>query len=141
MCNKRRWRSFKYYGESNTKRRREMLAFPARFQALKGPAVFIAQTATGSLSIDLSAASTAVFFSFDYSLINWIQCHDRIEGHLSTRKVSYLYLLGKDTIDEQVWKTLHAKKRVSSLLDNHTLVDLAAGDENDVNLLSIFAGG
>lgn len=124
LCKKRRWVHWKYYGVTKASAKRERDKFPPAFQRHKGPAVFIAQTATGALSIDLSAASNAVFFSFDYNLVNWIQCHDRIEGHLTSESCVYTYLIGRKTIDEEIWAALAAKKRVSTLLENHTLAEL-----------------
>lgn len=132
LCQKRKWKHWKYYGVSKASAKKERDTYPPAFQNHKGPAVFIAQTATGALSIDLSAATNACFYSFDYSLINWVQDHDRIEGHLTTSSCVYTYLIGKKTVDEAIWASLHAKKRVSTLLDNHSLVDLAKSDAFDI---------
>lgn len=118
ICNRNKWKSFKYYGYTG-KKRLEMLTFEAKFQAHQGPAVFIAQTATGALSIELTAAAYAIFYSFDYSLINWEQCHDRLHRSGQERAVTYYYLTANGTIDEEVYKSLQTKEGVSSLLNNN----------------------
>lgn len=124
LCKKRRWKNWRYYGESKASKKREVARYPQAFQAHDGPAVFIGQCAMASLSIELGAASTAIFFSFDYSLINFEQCHDRVHSSESKKKVTYLYLLGKDSADEKALSALRRKKKVSTLLNNQPLINL-----------------
>lgn len=120
LCQKRKWKSWKYHGKGNAQYKREREFYPERFQSHKGPGVFVAQTQTGSLSIELYAAAYGIFYSFDYSLINWTQCHDRIHRGGQTRKVIYYYISADDTLDYEIWNTLHNKKGVASLLNNES---------------------
>lgn len=119
LCSNNSWKSWKLYGYADAKLKREASYFYQRFQAHSGPAVFIAQTQAGSLSIELYAAAYAIFYSFDYSLITWEQCHDRIHRSGQTRKVTYYYLIADQTLDIDIWNALHYKKGVATLLENN----------------------
>lgn len=120
LCKRRKWKSYKYYGEKNAAKQKAMLRFPFAFERHNGPAVFIAQTATGSLSIDLTAACYGIFYSLDYSLVNWTQCHDRIHRGGQKRPVTYYYLIADRTVDVDDWERLQSKKKMSTLLNNRS---------------------
>lgn len=115
ICKRNKWPSFKYYGPVKGERMR----YPQEFQKSKEACVFIAQTQTGSLSIDLDSAAYCIYYSMDYNLVNWTQSHDRLLAN-QKRPVTYMYLLARKTIDEEVWATLQAKKEVSTLLHNNS---------------------
>lgn len=118
MCQRRKWKSFKYYGPIKGEREH----YPERFQKHKEPAVFIAQTQAGSLSIELNAAAYAIFYSFDFNLVTWEQDHDRIINQPDqSRKVVYLYLIARATRDNDTYRALITKKGVASILNNVVL--------------------
>lgn len=116
LCKKLGVKSFKYYGPVKGEREK----YPQQFQKHNGAVVFIAQTQTGALSIDLDSAAYVIYYSFDYSLINWEQTHDRVLTN-QKRPVTYSYLLGKNTWDEEVYKAMRDKKQVASILENNSL--------------------
>lgn len=74
------------------------------FRRLDGAGVFIAQPAAGSLGIDLSTASTMIWFSLVDSWVDYTQFTDRIA--LSKNATRYIYLQAKGTIDEIKYDSL-----------------------------------
>ena len=125
LCKKHRWKVFKYWGEKNPTLKKRMLEYPFEFQRHRGPAVFVAQSATGALSIDLTAARYAFFYSFDGSRINWEQCHKRVHRRNQTKKVTYYYLIADNTRDVTLWESQALKKKLSTVLDNIPLLKLS----------------
>ena len=72
----------------------------AEFEETKKPTVFIAQIRTGSEGIDLSSASTVVYYSLTRDLVAYDQSMARIRKYKDRRPLSYYYLLGKQGDDE-----------------------------------------
>lgn len=52
-----------------------------------------------------------VFYSYDFSLVNFLQMKGRIQRIDKLQKCVYISLLVKDTIDEDVYRNIMAKKR------------------------------
>lgn len=76
----------------------------AKFNAISDAAIFVAQPAAGSLGIDLSTASTLIWYSLVDSWVDYEQFNDRIAlSHAATR---YIYLLASGTIDELKYESL-----------------------------------
>lgn len=67
------------------------------------------------ISIDLSAADTAIFYSTNYSYIDFEQCKSRIQGH-HVDKVTYYHLIMEKTIEEDIYKALIRKTKVANLV-------------------------
>lgn len=84
------------------------------------PAVmaFVGQIATAGLGITLTAASTMVFYSLDYSMSNFEQTKARIHRVGQRMPCTYLYLVARDTVDEKVLLALKNKADLA-----RTLVD------------------
>lgn len=81
--------------------------------------VFVAQVQTAGLGITLTAADTAIFYSMDFSLANHEQAKARIHRIGQKNKVTYIYLLAKNTVDEKVFESLKEKKNVADqVVDN-----------------------
>ncbi|WP_025847647.1 DEAD/DEAH box helicase [Paenibacillus ehimensis] len=83
------------------------------FQTLPEVRVFVAQIATAGLGITLTAADTAIFYSMDFSLANHEQAKARIHRIGQKFPVTYIYLLGAGTVDEQIFKALKDKKNIA----------------------------
>jgi len=82
--------------------------------------VFVGQIATAGLGIALTAASTMVFYSLDYSMSNFEQSKGRIHRVGQKDNSTYIYLTAKDTIDEKVLKALETKSNLAkSLIDDY----------------------
>lgn len=78
--------------------------------------VFIGQIAAASLGLTLTAASTMVFYSLDYSYSNFDQAKARIHRVSQKENCQYIYLVARGTVDRKVLKTLHDKKDLAKML-------------------------
>jgi len=92
----------------------------SRFQSDPEVQVFIGQIATAGLGITLTAASTMVFYSTDYSMSNHEQARARIHRVGQHENCTYIYLAAKGTVDEKVLKALQSKADLArSLVDDY----------------------
>lgn len=67
------------------------------------------------IAIDLSAANTYLFYSWDHSFINYEQSRFRIQS-FNTDQVNYYYLIGTNTIDEDIYEAVTRKKDLATLI-------------------------
>jgi SNF2 family DNA or RNA helicase len=88
----------------------------ARFQNDPEVQVFVGQIQTAGLGITLTAASTMVFYSLDYSMSNFEQAKARTHRVGQVEKCTYIYLVAKNTVDEKVLQTLHNKADLARIL-------------------------
>lgn len=86
----------------------------AKFQNDTDVLVFIGQIATAGLGITLTAASTMVFYSLDYSMSNFEQAKARIHRTGQKENCTYIYLIAKNTVDEKVLRALKKKYDLAS---------------------------
>lgn len=89
------------------------------FQESPEPCLFIAQTETGSLGIDLSAASVAVFYTLPSSLVSYDQDLARIEKFRDRRTLSYYYLCADGSVEEANLSALRAGIDFTDALTKH----------------------
>ncbi len=90
------------------------------FQNDPGVWVFVGQIATAGLGITLTAASTMVFYSLDYSMSNYEQTRARIHRVGQRHPCTYIHLVAKGTVDEKVLKALRDKANLAkSLVDDY----------------------
>lgn len=87
-----------------------------RFQTDDDCRVFVAQLQTAGLGITLTAADTAIFYSLDYSYANYEQCRARIHRIGQRNTCTYIHLVARDTVDEDVMDALRKKKNVADLV-------------------------
>ena len=87
-----------------------------RFQNDPDVPIFIGQIATAGLGITLTAASTMVFYSLDYSMSNFEQCKARIHRAGQRMPCTYIYLAAAGTVDEKVLKALKSKANLAKAL-------------------------
>lgn len=91
-----------------------------KFQNDPKVSVFIGQVATAGLGITLTAASTMVFYSLDYSMSNFEQAKARIHRAGQQKNCTYIYLITKGTVDEKVLSTLQNKANLAkNLIDEY----------------------
>lgn len=101
----------------NIKNRSEQIE---QFQNDSDVLVFVGQIATAGLGITLTAASTMVFYSLDYSMSNFEQAKARIHRTGQKENCTYIYLIAKNTVDEKVLKALKKKYDLaSSIIDEY----------------------
>lgn len=92
----------------------------SRFQNDADVLVFVGQIATAGLGITLTASSTMVFYSLDYSMSNFEQAKARIHRTGQKENCTYIYLIAKNTVDEKVLKALKNKVNLAkSLIDDY----------------------
>ena len=89
-----------------------------RFQEDADCKVFVGQIAAAGLGITLTAASTMVFYSLDYSMSNFEQAKARIHRVSQTENCLYIYLIAKNTVDAKILRSLRDKVDLA-----RTLVD------------------
>lgn len=91
-----------------------------QFQNDSDVLVFVGQIATAGLGITLTAASTMVFYSMDYSMSNFEQTKARIHRAEQQKNCTYIYLIAKGTVDEKVLITLQNKANLAkNLIDEY----------------------
>ncbi len=89
-----------------------------QFQKEPEVMAFVGQIATAGMGITLTAASTMVFYSLDYSMSNFEQAKARIHRVGQRMPCTYLYLVARGTVDEKVLLALKDKADLA-----RTLVD------------------
>lgn len=80
------------------------------FQTNPDTNVFVAQIQTAGLGITLHAASTAVFYSYDYNYANYAQALARIHRIGQRFPVTYIHLVVDGSIDEKILAALENKE-------------------------------
>ena len=78
--------------------------------------VFVGQIATAGLGITLTAASTMVFYSLDYSMSNYEQTRARIHRVGQHLPCTYIHLIARGTVDEKVLQALQDKANLAKAL-------------------------
>lgn len=82
--------------------------------------ILITQIKKGGTGLNLQCASTVIFFSLSYSYIDLSQAKDRVHRNGQKNKVSIYYLLGKDTIEENIFRVLKRKQSgAKEILDDY----------------------
>lgn len=90
-----------------------------QFQNDPAVQVFIGQIATAGMGLTLTAASTMVFYSLDYSMSNYEQCRARIHRAGQKFPCTYIHLVAKNTVDGKVLLALKNKANLAkSLIDD-----------------------
>lgn len=98
---------------------RDYGAAVADFQEKPGVRVFVAQIQAAGAGITLHAAHTAIFYSLDYSYLNYDQAKARIHRIGQKQPCAYLHLLARGTIDEEVMAALKNKRCIAEdIVDN-----------------------
>ena len=87
-----------------------------RFQYDDNCRVFVGQIAAAGLGITLTAASTMVFFSLDYSMSNFEQAKARIHRAVQKENCHYIYLVCRGTVDRKVLQSLRNKQNLAKML-------------------------
>ena len=86
------------------------------FQHDPSVTVLVGQIATAGLGITLTAASTMVFYSMDYSMSNYEQTRARIHRVGQRQPCTYIHLVAKGTVDEKVLQALRDKANLAKML-------------------------
>lgn len=87
-----------------------------KFQNDPETIIFLGQVQAAGLGITLTAASTMVFYSMDYSMSNFDQCKSRIHRISQKENCHYIYLCCRDTVDMKVLRSLRNKINLAKTL-------------------------
>jgi SNF2 family DNA or RNA helicase len=88
----------------------------SNFQKKDDPKVIILQSQVGGLGITLTAADTMIFFSNTFSYAEYEQARARIHRVGQKNHCTYIQLIAKGTIDEEVVDALKQKKNVADIV-------------------------
>ena len=97
----------------------------SRFQNDPAVTVFVGQISTAGLGLTLTAASTMIFYSTNYSMSDHEQAKARIHRVGQRENCTYIYLAARKTMDEKVLKALRDKADLAK-----TLVDDYRNNKN-----------
>jgi len=86
------------------------------FQINPAVRVFVAQTHTAGLGITLHAADTAIFYSLDYSYMDYQQARARIHRAGQKKPCTAIHLIAQDTIDEMVAAAIAVKQNIADTI-------------------------
>ena len=88
----------------------------SRFQNDPDCMIFIGQIQAAGMGLTLTAASTMVFYSCDYSMSNFDQAKSRIHRAGQKNNCLYIYLVVRNSIDGKVLKALRDKQNLAKML-------------------------
>lgn len=103
-----------YGGQPKADREAAIHWFSAAQTNQRGAALLCANQQAGGFGLNLTAASTVIYLSNDFSLANRLQSEDRVHRPGQTRNVTYLDVVatgpaGQKTIEHHVLKALRTK--------------------------------
>jgi len=81
--------------------------------------VIVCQITAGGIGITLHAANTAIFYSLTYKLDDYTQACDRIHRIGQDKPCLYLYLVARNTIDNEIFQTLRNKQRLADVVTDN----------------------
>lgn len=101
-------------GGGNPKKNQQVAT---NFQTQGG--ILIGQISMG-VGIDLQRSHRTLFYSIDWSYINFAQAMDRIHRHGQTQLCSYLILLTENSIEEETYNAILKKQKLTkAIILNH----------------------
>jgi len=107
-----------YYGETTQEQRWEAVQ---RFQGDDTCKIFVGQPRCAGIGLTLTAASTVIYYSNDYSLETRLQSEDRAHRIGTKHRVVYIDLVAEGTVDERVVKALREKRDLAAKLTGDDL--------------------
>jgi SNF2 family DNA or RNA helicase len=99
------------YGAVSVDDRQEAVS---NFQTNKNTRFFVGNPTTGGYGLNLTAASTVVYFSNNYDLEVRQQSEDRAHRIGQKNNVTYIDIITRQTIDEFIIKALNKKLKISA---------------------------
>lgn len=99
-----------YHGGIDNSHRAEAVE---RFQNDPAARFFVSQQHSGGIGLTLTAATTVIYYSNDYSLEARLQSEDRCHRIGQTNKVTYIDLIASGSIDEEILTALNTKRRMA----------------------------
>jgi len=90
----------------------------AREKFTRDGGIMLCQIATGSAGINLQSANYTIYYSVDYSLINFEQSLKRTHRMGQTKPCFYYLMRSIRTIDTKIYRILRDKKEISDEVFN-----------------------
>lgn len=118
LCSKLELEAVSIWGEIPEQERSRNVK---KFQEDEETRVIVGTPQTGGLGINLTAASTVIYYSNSYSLQDRLQSEDRTHRAGQTNKVTYIDILAKNTIDVGIRKILKEKKNIADIVTKDNL--------------------
>lgn len=92
--------------------------------------VFLGQLKAVREGLTLTAADTAIFYSLDYSYADYSQARARIHRIGQKNHCTYIHLIARGTVDEEVMQALADKKGVADMIVDNWKALFKKGGEN-----------
>lgn len=108
----------KIYGDTSEEERKRI---QSRFREDKECKLLVANPATAGEGLNLQSANTAIFVDRTFSKTHWLQAQDRIHRIGQHKKCEIITLIGIDTIDEYIGKSLKDKQELADFLETNIL--------------------
>ena len=83
-----------------------------------GVNTLIVQIQSGSVGVDLSRSSIAIYYSLGLSLGDYLQSRSRLHRPGQQNKVTYIHLLASKTIDVKAYKALLKREELIKYIMN-----------------------
>ena len=103
-----------------------------KFQNNKEIKAIVTSSSIGGVGINLAAANTTIFYSTDFSSINYEQAKARVHNLLKKVPVLHIHLLIRDTVDKYVYKMLERKLNISGMPFNEIFNIIKGVDINTI---------
>lgn len=108
------------------------------FQNDSGTDIIICSIKAAGVGLTLTASSNVAFVEFPWTYADCCQCEDRAHRIGQKNSVTCYYFLGRETIDEKVYKIIQNKKSIANAVTGAT----EAIEENVVDMVAnIFSQG
>lgn len=87
-----------------------------RFKSDDSVKVFLSNPKTAGTGLNLTVASTVIWYTADFSLESYLQANDRVHRIGQTNKVTYYQLQSPHTVDQKIYRALAAKKNLADMI-------------------------
>jgi hypothetical protein len=92
----------------------KMIAGGHEYNGLFDTDIILLQVQSG-VAIDLSMSNSYIFYSWDFSYINFEQSKFRVLS-FDTEQVNYYFLMARGTVDEEIYEAVVKKKDLATLV-------------------------
>lgn len=82
---------------------------------------FVSKAAKGGEGLTLIEAKTAIFYSYTFKLIEYLQASDRPDRYGQDTRVNEIFFKARGTVEEKICRSLQAKMDVASAVTGDTL--------------------
>ena len=109
-----------YYGLTSQEERQDNIR---KFQNDPKCRFLVGTPQTGGYGITLTQANTVIYYSNGYDLEKRLQSEDRAHRIVQYKKVTYIYIISEDTVDEKIVEALRKKINIASEVMGEELKD------------------